>query len=76
LAVLLVGLANGDRRPLYLVRLGGFDAYQVLWPRVRVSAPAIIVEIDAPFEVLICPTSSARAGAVSVARRQNPTGTT
>jgi len=46
LALLLAGLANGDRRPLSLVRLGGFDAYQIVWPRARVSAPAVIVEID------------------------------
>jgi len=46
LALLIVGLANGDRRPLSLVRLGGFDTYQILWPRMRVSAPVVIVEID------------------------------
>jgi CHASE2 domain-containing sensor protein len=46
LALLIVGLANGDRGPLSLVRLGGFDAYQILWPRIRVSAPVVIVEID------------------------------
>ncbi len=46
LAVLLAGLSSGDGRPLSLVRLAGFDAYQTLWPRTRVSAPAVIVEID------------------------------
>lgn len=28
------------------MRLAGFDLYQTLWPRVRVSAPVVIVEID------------------------------
>ena len=46
LAVLLAGLWYGDSPPLNLVRLAAFDAYQVLWPRTRVSAPAVIVEID------------------------------
>jgi adenylate cyclase len=46
LAVLLALLWSGDSRPVRPMRLAGFDRYQSLWPRTRVSAPAVIVEID------------------------------
>jgi serine phosphatase RsbU (regulator of sigma subunit)/CHASE2 domain-containing sensor protein len=46
LAVLLALLWSGDSRPVKPLRLAGFDIYQTLWPRIRVSAPAVIVEID------------------------------
>ena len=42
---LVVGLAV-DVIGLGLVRLAAFDAYQRLAPRVRRSAPAVIVAID------------------------------
>jgi adenylate cyclase len=46
LAVLLVLLWSGESRPVRPLRLAGFDLYQTLWPRIPVSAPAVIVEID------------------------------
>lgn len=45
--VLLLGLLLGPETPgLRDLRHAWFDAYQVLAPRVRTSAPAVIVEID------------------------------
>jgi adenylate cyclase len=46
LGLALAGLAGADAWPLSLIRLAAFDAYQSLFPRVRISAPAVIVEID------------------------------
>jgi adenylate cyclase len=46
LAAVLAALFIGDLRPTRLMRLASFDAYQYRLPRARVSAPAVIVEID------------------------------
>jgi CHASE2 domain-containing sensor protein len=47
LLALLVGLLLGPETPeLRALRHAWFDAYQALIPRVRTSAPAVIVEID------------------------------
>ena len=45
LVLFLVGPETGLVRAL---RAGAFDAYQALAPRLRVSAPAVIVAIDDP----------------------------
>ncbi len=46
LAVVLAALFIGDSRATRLMRLAWLDAYQYRMPRERVSAPAVIVEID------------------------------
>jgi adenylate cyclase len=47
LALLVAGLILGENMPpIRQLRLMGFDAYQVIWPRTRVLDPVVIVEID------------------------------
>jgi len=47
LLVLLLALLLGPEvPPVRRLRLAGFDAYQSLLPRTRISAPAVIVAID------------------------------
>src|SRR5690606_15898640 len=46
LAVLVALLLGPETWPVGALRLSAFDAYQVLAPRVRQSAPAVIVAID------------------------------